>query len=210
VIDQPGPDFSIKPTLTGERVVLRPFILDEDAEALREMLQDPEAIRLTGGGHGPGDIPEWDQAAEARFRDWYSTRNQQPDRLDLAVVNKATGRCVGEVVLNDWNDANRSCSFRALLGPGGRDRGLGTEAGRMIVGYGFERLGLHRISLEVYSFNPRARRVYDNIGFIAEGVLRETLRWDGGWIDATVMSILAPEWSRHRGYALGTSQRGSG
>jgi RimJ/RimL family protein N-acetyltransferase len=210
VVDQPGCDFSIKPTLTGERVVLRPFVLDEDAEALREMLQDPEAIRLTGGGHGPGDVPGWDEAAEARFRDWYSTRNQQPDRLDLAVVNKATGRCVGEVVLNDWNDANRSCGFRALLGPGGRDRGLGTEAARMIVGYGFERLGLHRISLEVYSFNPRARRVYDNIGFIAEGVLRETLRWDGGWIDATVMSILAPEWSRHRGYALGTSHRGSG
>jgi RimJ/RimL family protein N-acetyltransferase len=210
VVDQPGSDFSIKPTLTGERVVLRPFILDEDAEALREMLQDPEAIRLTGGGHDPGDVPEWDEAAEAKFRDWYSTRNEQPDRLDLAVVNKATGRCVGEVVLNDWNDANRSCGFRALLGPGGRDRGLGTEAARMIVGYGFERLGLHRISLEVYSFNPRARRVYDNIGFIAEGVLRETLRWDGGWIDATVMSILAPEWSRHRGYALGTSQRGSG
>jgi len=69
---------------------------------------------------------------------------------------------------------NRSCNFRIFLGRAGRDRGLGTEATRLIVGYGFEGLGLHRISLEVYSFNPRARRVYEKAGFQAEGILRET------------------------------------
>ncbi len=199
MIDEPTSDFLAKPTLTGERVVLRPFAMEHDAEALRGMLQDPEAIKLTGSGHGPGDMPEWDAAAEATFWDWYSTRNQQPDRLDLAVVDKASGQCVGEVVLNNWSEENRSCGFRMLLGPNGRDRGLGTESARMIVGYGFEQLWLHRISLEVYSFNPRARHVYDKLGFIAEGVLRDELRWGGQWIDATVMAILAPEWSRHHG-----------
>jgi RimJ/RimL family protein N-acetyltransferase len=203
VIGEPAPGFSAKPTLTGEKVVLRPFVLDEDAPALRAMLQDPEAMKLTGSSHGPGETPEWDDAAEARFRDWYSTRNQQPDRLDLAVVDRASGRCVGEVVLNDWNGANQSCGFRTLLGPEGRGRGLGTESVRMIVGYGFERLGLHRISLEVYSFNPRARRVYDKVGFVAEGVLRDALRWGDQWIDATVMSVLAPDWRRHRGFPAG-------
>ncbi len=85
----------------------------------------------------------------------------------------------------------------------GRDRGFGTESVRLIVGYGFEQLRLHRISLEVYAFNPRARHVYDKTGFVAEGVLRHALRWDDRWIDATVMSILAPEWSRHQGYPEG-------
>ena len=200
VTEPPVPDFSVKPTLTGRRVLLRPFTLDADAPALRAMLQDPEAIKLTGGSNGPGDLPAWDDAAEARFRDWYETRNQQPGRLDLAVIDRARARCVGEVVLNDWSEANRSCGFRTILGPDGRDRGLGTEAARLIIGYGFERLGLHRISLEVYSFNPRARRVYDKLGFVVEGVLRDALRWGDEWIDATLMSILAPEWHRHHGY----------
>jgi RimJ/RimL family protein N-acetyltransferase len=199
VTDQPAADFSVKPTLAGEKVVLRPFSLERDAPALRAMLQDPEALRLTGGSHGPDDLAAWDDEAEAKFWSWYTTRNQQPDRLDLAVVDQATGGCVGEVVLNDVSAANRSCGFRTLLGPAGRGRGLGTEAVRMIVGYGFERLALHRISLEVYSFNPRARRVYEKVGFVTEGILREALRWDGQWIDATVMSILAPEWNRHHG-----------
>jgi RimJ/RimL family protein N-acetyltransferase len=70
----------------------------------------------------------------------------------------------------------------------------------LVVGYGFEELGLHRISLEVYSFNPRARHVYDKVGFVAEGVLRDALRWGDGWVDATLMSILAPDWHRHRGH----------
>jgi RimJ/RimL family protein N-acetyltransferase len=200
VTEKPAPDFSVKPTLTGEKVVLRPFILDEDLPALREMLQDPDALKLTGSSHGPDELPRWDENAEAKLADWYGSRNAQADRLDLAVVDKASGQCVGEVVLNDWDNGNSNCGFRTLLGPKGRDRGLGTESVRMIVGYGFEQLGLHRIALEVYSFNPRARRVYEKVGFVPEGVLRDALRWEDGWVDATVMSILAPDWARHHGH----------
>jgi hypothetical protein len=74
------------------------------------------------------------------------------------------------------------------------------SATRLILGYGFERLGMHRISLEVYSFNPRARRVYEKAGFRVEGVLRESLRYGDQWIDATMMSILASEWAEHHGH----------
>ena len=192
MIGEQAVDFSVKPTLTGEKVVLRPFA-DADLDAIRVALRDPEVIRLTGST--PGD--EADQ--EKVLRRWYGTRNAQPDRLDLAVVDRAADVCVGEVVFNEWSAANGSCNFRGLRGPAGRDRGLGTEAIRMFVGYGFEQLGLHRIELEVFAFNPRARRVYEKGGFVAEGVLREVKRDGDGWVDATVMSILSHEWARHRG-----------
>jgi RimJ/RimL family protein N-acetyltransferase len=143
-------------------------------------------------------VPE-NPAEEKKWREWYSARSGQPDRLDLAVIDRSGGGCVGEAVLNEWNPGNQNCSFRIALGPAGRERGLGTEATRLIVGYGFERLGMHRISLEVYSFNPRARRVYEKAGFRAEGVLREALRYGGQWIDAIVMSILDREWAEHHG-----------
>jgi RimJ/RimL family protein N-acetyltransferase len=199
VIDQSAADFSIKPALTGEKVVLRPFI-EDDLAALRELLEDPEVLKLTGSVHGDeaeAEPDDWSRVEQ--LRRWYRERNAQPDRLDLAVVDKASSQCVGEVVLNEWDAGNRNCNFRTLLGPSGRDRGLGTEAVRLIVGYGFEQLGLHRISLQVYAFNPRARHVYEKVGFIAEGVLREELRYRDQWVDATMMSILAHEWKRHRG-----------
>ena len=189
-----APDFAVKPTLDGDKVVLRSFN-DGDLPAIRAALLDPEARILTGSVHDEAQAHAPESADEEELlRDWYGTRNDQPDRLDLAVVDKATGECVGEAVLNQWDPGNESCNFRILIGPKGRDRGLGTEATRLIVGYGFEHLGLHRISLEVYAFNPRARRAYEKVGFRAEGVSRESLRYNGEWHDATLMSILAPEW----------------
>jgi RimJ/RimL family protein N-acetyltransferase len=181
-------DFSYKPTLTGTKVILRPLV-EDDFDAMHTAMNDPEVGRLTGSH---GDI------SDERAREWLRTRKDQTDRLDLAIVDRSTGGCVGEAVLNGWDAGNQSCGFRILIGPAGRDRGLGTEATRLIVGYGFEELRLHRISLEVYSFNPRARRAYEKAGFVAEGVLRDALHWDGEWIDATVMSILALEWDKLR------------
>src|ERR1700691_1990033 len=96
--------------------MLRPFNIDQDAAALREMLEDPDAIKLTGSCHDPDDMPTWDEAAEPRFRGWYGSRNDQSDRLDLAFVDKTSGRCVGEVVFNQWSEPNRSCNFRIIIG----------------------------------------------------------------------------------------------
>lgn len=196
VNDLPTAEFSVKPTLVGEKVLLRPFIVDQDVPVIRSMIQDPKTSRLTGSPV----VQSWDQDAEDVLLSVYSSRHEQPDRLDLAVVDQAVGICVGEVVLNEWDSGNRSCNFRIALAEAGRDRGLGTEATRLIVGYGFERLGLHRISLGVFSFNPRARRVYEKAGFVVEGVLRDAYLSDGEWVDNIVMSILAPEWELHRGY----------
>jgi RimJ/RimL family protein N-acetyltransferase len=194
------PDFATKPTLTGDRVILRPFHPDQ-LPGMRAAMNDPEGRILTGSVHDEVQARTPQSSDEEKFAlDWFSTRNDQPDRLDLAIIDKSTGECVGEAVLNQWDPGNQSCNFRITIGPDGRDRGLGTEATRLIVGYGFERLGLHRVSLEVYAFNPRARRAYEKVGFRAEGVLRESLRYGGEWIDATVMSILASEWSAHHGH----------
>ncbi len=129
-----------------------------------------------------------------RLRSIHASRADHPERLDLAVTDRATGELVGEVVLNEWEPDARSCNFRTLMGPRGRDRGLGTAAIRLIVGYGFERLGLHRIGLEVYGHNHRARRVYEKVG-VVEGVRRGARLWDGEWVDEVLMGTLDHEWA---------------
>ncbi|HLL34498.1 MAG TPA: GNAT family protein [Streptomyces sp.] len=179
-------DFSVKPVLTGERVVLRPFTAD-DATTMWEIIGDPEVVRYTFE-------PSTDLTPE-RLRAWYGSRSEQPDRLDLAVTDRASGELVGEVVLHDWDPQARSCTFRTLIGPRGRGRGLGTEATRLIVGHGFEQLGLHRIQLEAYGHNHRALRVYEKVGFVVEGVRREAAFRDGAWVDEVLMALLDREWT---------------
>ncbi|MFI6440175.1 hypothetical protein [Streptomyces sp. NPDC050759] len=89
---------------------------------LGSFLQDPEVGRLTGSSHGAADREPWDEAAEERMRVWYGTRHEQADRLNLAVVERATGACVGEAVLNEWDSGNRSCNFRIALVAAGQGR----------------------------------------------------------------------------------------
>ncbi len=185
------PDWSAKPTLVGDLVTLRPF-REGDAEAMRDCF-DAEVLKLTGSVHSTAEA-----RAAARLpldeatRSWYATRNDQVDRLDLAVENRA-GCCVGEVVLNDWEPGNQGCNYRMLLGSRGRGRGLGTEATRLVLAHAFGVLGLHRVGLEYYAFNPRAGRVYTKAGFVEEGRRRDALRFDDQWTDAIVMGALAPE-----------------
>ncbi|WP_432055465.1 GNAT family N-acetyltransferase [Streptomyces sp. bgisy022] len=181
--------FAVKPTLTGEHTVLRPFTAD-DADGMWEILQDPEVIRFT--------FDASTELSPGQVRSWYATRSAQDDRLDLAVTDRATGELVGEVVLNTYDPDARSCVFRTLIGPRGRGRGLGTEATRLIVGYGFEHLGLHRIELEAHGDNPRALRAYEKAGFVVEGV-RQEARWrDGVWVDDVLMALLDREWAALR------------
>jgi len=46
----------------------------------------------------------------------------------------------------------------------------------------------------MFTFNPRARRVYEKAGFRSEGILRQSFRFDGEWFDEEIMAILRPEY----------------
>jgi len=186
-----GPDWATKPTIVGERVTLRPFRAG-DAELMHACF-DEEAIRLTGSAHSTAEARRViGDGPDDRTRQWYATRNEQTARLDLAVED-GSGTFVGEVVLNDWHPGNHACGFRILLGPHGRGRGLGTEATRLVLDHAFEVLGLHRVELECYAFNPRAAAAYRRAGFVAEGRRRDALLYDGEWIDAIVMAVVATD-----------------
>jgi RimJ/RimL family protein N-acetyltransferase len=176
-----APDaFASKPTLTGERVRLVP-LGPEHAATLHRFTGDPETNRLTGTHR---------TFTRAEIDAWCASRAEQPDRLDLAIEAIATGKMIGDVAVMDLDPPNASAGFRIALGPGAVGQGLGTEATRLVVAHLLDVVGLHRVQLEVYAFNERARRSYERCGFEVEGRLRDALRWDGAWHDALVMAVV--------------------
>ncbi len=65
---------------------------------------------------------------------------------------------------------------------------------RLIVQYGFIELNLRRITVGLHSYNPRALKSYEKVGFKMEGRVRgEGLR-DGQRYDGLYMGILREEW----------------
>ena len=93
----------------------------------------------------------------------------------------------------DWNHRN------AWLGIGigeadYRGKGYGTDAMRLLVGYGFRELDLYRIQLGVFRNNLRAIRCYEKVGFVHEVVKRAEVYRDGQRIDCLYMGLLRSEW----------------
>ncbi len=184
------PNFIHKPVLEGKRVFLRPF-KKEDLELILAILEEPELRRLTGSAscdeetHRPLSPEDLE-----RTRHWYESRNEQTDRLDLAIIDKKTGLLVGEAVFNEYDEATGNVNFRILIGQAGQGRGIGSEATKLFLRYGFILLDLHKISLEVFSINPRAERVYIKNGFVLEGIKREDFRFNEEYIDTKIYGML--------------------
>ncbi|MFJ8911935.1 GNAT family N-acetyltransferase [Amycolatopsis sp. NPDC102389] len=170
-----------QPELDGENVVLTQ--LDETYfEPAWQASGEPETNRLTGT-HAT--------FTEEQIRKWLASRPGLDDRADYAILRKEDRAYVGEVVLSGIDEDNRSGAFRiALTGPEVFGKGYGTEATKLLLDYAFDVVGLHRVSLEVFDYNPRAQRVYEKAGFVREGIQREALWWDGEWHDVVTMAVL--------------------
>ncbi|PRY40309.1 GNAT family N-acetyltransferase [Umezawaea tangerina] len=171
-----------KPTLSGDLVRLVPLVA-EHAPDLFKGVNDPEVRRLTGT-HRVFTFEEVERHA--------ATRAEQTDRVDLTVLRAVDGKVLGDIVLNDLDADNLSMGFRiALVAEQGR--GYGTEAIRLLLRYAFDVVGLHRVELEVFDFNPRAIASYRKCGFVEEGRARDALLWEGEWHDALLMAVVSTD-----------------
>jgi RimJ/RimL family protein N-acetyltransferase len=187
-------NFMIKPVLVGEKVILRPFE-ERDWEIMYEILNEPDLKKLTGSVSSDEEAYAAPQPEEKeKIRQWYMTRNEQNNRLDLAVVYKESDQVIGEVVFNEYDEETDNVNFRVLLSEASCNKGVGTEALSMFIQYGIEELELHKISLEVYSFNPRAERVYQKVGFKLEGIKREEFIYNQEYFDTKIYGLLKADY----------------
>jgi RimJ/RimL family protein N-acetyltransferase len=72
-------------------------------------------------------------------------------------------------------------------------RGYGTDAVRAVCRHGFEKMRLHKIMLTVVTENHAAHHVYQKVGFVDEGRLRQVFRHEGRWYDMYTMGLLEDE-----------------
>lgn len=122
---------------------------------------------------------------------------EQADQQNIAFAIRtlADDQLIGFVDLDGLNWAHGD-SFVGI-GIGDRaywGRGYGTDAMRVLVRYAFAELNLHRLSLNVFSYNRRAIRSYEKAGFVVEGRQRQAFRRDGQYHDLIFMGVLREDW----------------
>lgn len=124
---------------------------------------------------------------------------EEDDRYFFLII-APDGRIIGESVINEIDWSLRCANFRiAFYHTTERGKGIGTWATEATRDFAFEELKLHRLELDVYSFNPRAEKAYIKAGFKREGVLRDAVLDGDKYADDILMSILEDEWRTLKG-----------
>lgn len=180
-----------RPTLTTPRLFLRAFT-QRDVPAVARLADDIEIYRNTL------KIPHPYTEADARL--WLSIQRQQSQTgagVVFAITGAGDGLLLGACGL-ELTPAHKRGELGYWLGRDHRGKGYATEAAAAVVGWGFETLGLARISAARFDTNPASGRVLEKIGMTREGVLRRHAFRDGAFRDMVMYGILREEWEGRR------------
>lgn len=176
------------PTLTGKRLILRPFDLSDAGEVQR--LAGHRAIADT-----TSDIPH--PYEDGMAEQWIATHQNQFEQgtaVTLALALRRNDRLIGAISLMNISELHKRGEIGYWVGKPYWNRGYCTEACLTILAYGFNHLGLNRIYGSFFQRNPSSGRVMEKLGMTREGILRQhEVKW-GRFEDVVVYGILEPQW----------------
>jgi RimJ/RimL family protein N-acetyltransferase len=182
----------------GEKVYLRP--------SEREDL--PRFVRWFADAETSRGLKLRAPFSLAQEEEWFTgmLARQGENNWHFVICRLADDEPIGTAGLHDVDHENGVAEFGISIGEKAEwNQGYGTDALHAICDFGFGELRLHRIELEVYAGNDRARRSYEKAGFTLEGTLRERHFTQGRREDVQLMALLRSEWEaqdRRRAWEL--------
>ncbi|GED59987.1 GNAT family protein [Brevibacillus formosus] len=171
----------------SERIYLRKMT-GEDVDVYHTWRNDVEVMRTTNPSM---DVYTWE--------DTNGFVNQvilhASSSKSYMIVDSQTNRPIGitSLIQIDLKNRNAEC----IIDIGEKEywgKGYGREALKLLLDYAFLEMNLHRVSLRVFSFNEKAIRLYERLGFKQEGISRQFLFREGKWHDIVHMGILQQEY----------------
>ena len=113
---------------------------------------------------------------------------------NYSIIDNSTNELIGNCGFSDIDHVNQTAETGIFIGNKKYwNNGYGTEALSLLLDYGFKALNLHNVLLRVYSFNERAKKSYEKIGFKIIGREREALLRGKERHDIILMDILYNE-----------------
>lgn len=123
---------------------------------------------------------------------------ESANTLAFKVVDEETSDVIGHISLGQIDNINKSARIGKVLVGNTKMRGrsIGKHMMRAVLHIAFDELKLHRVTLGVYDFNTSAISCYEKIGFVKEGLLRESKRVGETYWNLWEMSMLEYEWKK--------------
>ena len=174
--------------IKGKTVLLR-AIEKEDAEILREMINDEEIEKMMWGYSFP--------VARHQQENWIE--NLSGDKSVFRAMIDVDGRAIGTIILSDIDLRNGTAEIHIKLSNDNvRGKGYGTDAVNALVRYCFEELRMNCVYCRVKEDNSASQRMFLKCGFVQEGILRSRVYRNGKFHDFIQYSILRSEYEGNK------------
>lgn len=171
------------------RIILRKMTVD-DAETYHTWRNDIEVMQSTS--------PSLDLYLMEETKDFvhHVILGSSTSKSYMIMDKESAAKPIGVVALVhiDWKNRNAEC----IIDIGEKSnwgKGYGAEAMTLLLDYAFLEMNLHRVSLRVFSFNDKAVKLYEKLGFQHEGTARQSLFRGGAWHDIIHMGMLQTEYA---------------
>lgn len=128
-------------------------------------------------------------------RSQHTAALNHPDIAHQVIVRVSDRAPIGYTIIGGRENPHRSLELKRLVIVE-KGQGYGKRALCLIQKQAFEQYGAHRLWLDVKDFNTRAYHLYQNVGFVEEGRLRDCNQTEQGFETWILMSILEAEYQR--------------
>lgn len=176
-------------TLQTASLIIRPYE-ESDFEEFAALVADADVTRYLLWG--PRDRAAAREVFEKRKLRW--TPGGPTPHFQLALTELGSGAFVGEMALINLDNEHRGGEIGYILKAQFHRRGLAVEAGRVMLGLGFETIGLHRIQGTCDERNTGSARVMEKLGMRREAHHLSSHHYKGEWAGGYVYAMLEDEW----------------
>ena len=115
------------------------------------------------------------------------------EKMDVIIEEIETGSSAGYFMLGGLNTPAKEMEYTHVI-IGRKGLGYGHESLKLLKKWTFDVKNFHRAWLDCKDYNEVAIHLYENEGFLSEGLIRETLLTDGVYENLFIFGILEREY----------------
>lgn len=146
--------------------------------------------------------PTWPENCLSRgFFERRLQKQAQDWRLGLGysflIFRNDSGALLGGININNvCRGAAQYATLGYWLDEREQGKGYMIEALRLVIGYGFSHLQLHRFNAGCLAGNERSARLLERLGFAEEGFAKKFVQIDGRWQDHRLFGLPCEDWQQ--------------
>lgn len=115
----------------------------------------------------------------------------QNKQLRLIIeLNGSKPTTIGAIDLFDFEPHHRRAALGILIEKDFQRQGYGSQAVELMKRYAFEYLHLHQIYVHVAESNDRSRKLFEKMGFLQVGILKQWQKVDKGYADVCIFQLI--------------------